>query len=125
MSVIPNHRWFGTSHHELGHIYYYIEYTNPDVPLLLRRGANRSYHEGMGTLMEVAASQRAYLKHLGVLGEDVDIDEIQWLLNEALDNVVFIPFGAGTMTHFEYELYEKDLPKDQYNQRWWEMVEKY
>ncbi|NIR50986.1 M2 family metallopeptidase [candidate division KSB1 bacterium] len=125
MSVVPNHRWFGTTHHELGHIYYYIEYSNPDVPLLLRRGANRSYHEGIGTLMEVAASQRAYLKHLGLLSEDKQIDEMQWLLNEALDNVVFIPFSAGTMTHFEHELYEKQLPKDQYNQRWWELVETY
>ena len=40
--------WFTTTHHELGHIYYYITYTNPDVPPLLREGANRSYHEGMG-----------------------------------------------------------------------------
>lgn len=125
MSVVPNHRWFGTTHHELGHIYYFIEYSNPDVPLLLRRGANRSYHEGIGTLLEVAASQRAYLKHLGLLSDDQEIDEMQWLLNEALDAVVFIPFSAGTMTHFEYELYEKELPNDRYNQRWWELVEKY
>lgn len=125
MSVESNYRWFGTTHHELGHIYYYIEYSNPDVPLLLRRGANRSYHEGIGTLMEVAASQQPYLQHLGLLPEDTEIDEMQWLLNEALDNVVFIPFSAGTMTHFEYDLYEKELPKDQYNQRWWELVEKY
>jgi len=125
MSVVPNSRWFGTSHHELGHIYYYIEYSNPDVPLLLRGGANRSYHEGMGTLMNVASSQQAYLQHLNLLPEDAEIDQIQWLLNEALGDVVFIPFSAGTMTHFEYDLYENDLPKTQYNQRWWELVEKY
>ncbi len=127
MSVEPNDRWFGTAHHELGHIYYYIEYTNPDVPLLLRRGANRSYHEGIGDLMELAASQRAYLQAIGLLPKDREFDEIQWLLNDALSSssVVFIPFAAGTMSHFEYELYEKELPKDQFNRRWWEMVEKY
>ncbi|MEK9137402.1 MAG: M2 family metallopeptidase, partial [Bacteroidota bacterium] len=48
MSVIPNNEWFRTAHHELGHIYYYITYSNPEVPLVLREGANRSYHEGMG-----------------------------------------------------------------------------
>ena len=29
------------------------------------------------------------------------------------------------MTHFEYELYEKKLPPQQFNQRWWEMVANY
>ncbi len=127
MSVQPNSRWFGTSHHELGHIYYYIEYTNPQVPLLLRRGANRSYHEGIGDLMELAALQRPYLEELGLLSKDIEIDEVQWLLNEALSasSIVFIPFGAGTMSHFEHDLYEEDLPTELYNQRWWQYVEKY
>ena len=127
MSVEPNADWFGTTHHELGHIYYYIEYTNPDVPILLRRGANRSYHEGMGDLMELASSQRAYLEERGLLTSDVQIDQVQWLLNDALSSssVVFIPFSAGTMAHFEHDLYEDDLPKDQYNQRWWQYVEKF
>lgn len=127
MSVEPNHRWFETSHHELGHIYYFIEYINPEVPLLLREGANRSYHEGIGDLIAIAASQRAYLEHLDRLPEDMEIDQIQWLLNDALSSssVVFIPFAAGTMTHFEHDLYEEDLPKEQYNQRWWQYVEKY
>lgn len=127
MSVEPNNRWFRTSHHELGHIYYFMEYTNPKVPILLREGANRSYHEGIGSLIAIASSQRPYLEQLGLLSEDVEIDQIQWLLNDALSSssVVFIPFAAGTMTHFEHDLYEQDLPKDQFNQRWWEYVEKY
>ncbi len=41
MSVEPNANWWETTHHELGHIYYYIEYTSPYVPPLLREGANR------------------------------------------------------------------------------------
>jgi len=127
MSVEPDEQWFGTAHHELGHIYYYIEYSNPDVPLLLRGGANRSYHEGMGDLMKVASIQRPYLEQLGLLPAGMNIDEIQWLLNDALSNssAVFIPFSAGVMSHFEHDLYEENLPKDQFNQRWWEYVLKY
>jgi peptidyl-dipeptidase A len=34
MSVIPNTRWWETTLHELGHIYYFMSYTNPDVPPL-------------------------------------------------------------------------------------------
>ncbi|MFQ5650935.1 MAG: M2 family metallopeptidase [bacterium] len=127
MSVEPNNRWFRTAHHELGHIYYYIEYTNPQLPPLLRRGANRSYHEGIGDLLAIASSQRPYLEQLGLLLKEMEIDEIQWLLNDALSSssVVFIPFAAGTMSHFEHDLYEKNLPKDEYNKRWWQYVEKY
>ena len=29
------------------------------------------------------------------------------------------------MSHFEYELYEKNLPPDQWQKRWWEMVGQY
>ncbi len=127
MSVISTHEWFRTTHHELGHIYYYITYTNPDVPLLLREGANRSFHEGMGDLIAIAASQRPYMEELGLLSKDTKIDQIQWLLNDALSNssIVFIPFAAGTMTRFEHDLYELNLPKDQFNKRWWELVEQY
>lgn len=124
MSVEPNMRWFKTTHHELGHIYYYICYTNPNVPLMLRAGANRGYHEGIGDLMAIAASQRPYLIDLGLANKDDRVDEVQLLLNDALSNssVVFIPWSAGTMTHFEYDLYEKDLPKEELNTRWWQHV---
>ncbi len=127
MSVEPNAEWFKTTHHELGHIYYFIEYSNPDVPLVLREGANRSYHEGMGDLMAIASMQRPYLETVGLLTKDAKIDQTQWLLNEALSasSVVFIPFAAGTMSHFEHDLYEENLPKDQFNKRWWEYVKKF
>jgi len=127
MSVESNEEWFGTTHHELGHIYYYIEYTTPSVPLLLREGANRGYHEGIGDLMAIASGQRAYLQQLGLMSKDMQVDQIQWLLADALSNssIVFIPFSTGTMTHFEHDLYEQDLPKDQFNARWWEYVKKF
>lgn len=125
MSVENNDYWFGTVHHELGHAYYYICYSTPEVPILLRDGANRGFHEGIGDLIQIASKQTPYLKEIKVLTDDIQVDEIKWLLNEALDNVVFLPWGAGVMTHFEYDLYEKNLPKEEFNKRWWEYVEKY
>ena len=126
MSVTPNFRWFETSHHELGHIYYYLAYSNPRVPLVLREGANRAFHEAIGYLIAIAARQEPYLKQIGVLPVDASMDATQWLLNEALDDaVVFIPWSAGVMSHFEQELYEKKLPVDQFNRRWWELVGRY
>jgi peptidyl-dipeptidase A len=70
MSVEPNWRWFGTTHHELGHIYYYLAYSTPDVPPLLREGANRAFHEAIGNLIELASGQMPYLREVGLIEED-------------------------------------------------------
>ena len=125
MSVKPDFNWFGTTHHELGHIYYYLAYSSPDVPLTLREGANRAFHEGVGDLIKIAASQESYLREIGLLPADQKIDQTKWLLNQALDEVIFIPWSAGVMTGWEHDFYEKSLSPDEYNKRWWEYVGKY
>lgn len=126
MSVESNWRWFETTHHELGHIYYYLAYTEADVPLMLRGGANRAFHEAVGDLIGIAARRPAYLKEIGLLDDDAPIDEIAWLLDEALDQaVVFIPFSAGAMSFFEHDLYEKNIPIDAFNKTWWEYAGRY
>ena len=61
--------WYETTHHELGHIYYYMTYTNPDVPVLLRAGANRAYHEAIGSLMGLAAMQKPFLAELNLIDQ--------------------------------------------------------
>src|SRR5687767_5248811 len=125
MSVEANVDWYGTSHHELGHVYYYMTYSTPQVPLVLRGGANRAYHEGIGTLMELASGQRRFLANRGLIRPNVAPDSIQSLLKEALQYVVFMPFSTGTMTRFEHELYSKNLSPDQFNAKWWELARKY
>jgi peptidyl-dipeptidase A len=125
MSIRPDFQWFTTAHHELGHIYYYLSYARPAVPVTLREGANRAFHEGIGYLIATAARQVPYLKQIGVMPADMKIDQTNWLMDEALENVVFMPWSSGTMTHFEHDLYEENLSPEQYNQRWWQYVKKY
>jgi peptidyl-dipeptidase A len=126
MSVRANYDWFETTHHELGHIYYYLAYSNPGVPVTLRQGANRAFHEAIGDLIAIAARQIPYLKEIGLMPKEMKIDQTRWLLNEALDNaIVFIPWSAGTMSHWEHDLYELNLPPGEYNKRWWEYAAKY
>ena len=47
------------------------------------------------------------------------------LLKEALNYIVFILFSAGTMTHFEHDLYVDSISDDQFNAKWWEYVSKF
>lgn len=129
MSVLPNAEWYETTHHELGHIYYFLSYTNLDIPPLLRSGANRAFHEAVGSMMGLAAMQKPFLVNLGLVAdtnnEAKEEEEMQALLKEALNFIVFIPFSSGVMTSFEHDLYVDSLPKDKFNHRWWELVKKF
>lgn len=124
MSVEPNDRWWMTAHHELGHIFYFQAYSRPEVPPLLRAGANRAFHEAVGYQLGLASMQRAFLEGRGMIDAEAQADEIQALLKEALDQVVFMPWSAGVMTFYERDLYA-GLPPEQYNARWWELVRQF
>jgi peptidyl-dipeptidase A len=120
MSVEPDARWFGTAHHELGHIYYYLAYARPEVPLALRAGANRAFHEAVGELARLASLQAPYLRRLGIVRAGGEPDPAAALLEAAMDSIVFLPFAAGTMSHFERDLYEAELPASEWQARWWQ-----
>jgi peptidyl-dipeptidase A len=125
MSVEPNSEWYETSHHELGHIYYYLSYSNPDVPVLLREGANRAYHEALGSMMGMAAMQKPFMENLNLIPKGSKTDDMKVLLKEALNYVVFIPWSTGTMSMFEHDLYAKNLAPEEFNKRWWELAKQY
>ncbi len=125
MSVEPNRDWYETVHHELGHVYYFVSYSRPEIPLVLRQGANRAYHEGIGSMMGLASLQRRFLAGRNLVPAGAKVDRTAQLLQEALAYVVFIPFAAGTMTRFEHALYAERLPADRFNEKWWELVLRY
>lgn len=122
-SIEANPWWFSTNHHEFGHIYYFMAYTRPEVPALLRTGANPAFHEGFGELTALASGMAPYLKQLGILPADFKVDENAFLLNNALvPGVPFIFWASGVMAHWEADVYAKNLPADQWNARWWQYV---
>jgi len=123
-SIEANPWWFATNHHEFGHIYYFMAYTKPEVPVLLRTGANPAFHEGFGELTALAASQVPYLKSLGILPADFKADPIAFLLGNAVNSggIPFMYWSSGVMTHWEADIYAKNLPADQWNARWWQYV---
>ncbi len=128
MSIEPDSRWFTTAHHELGHIYYYISYSTPAVPYLLRAGANRAFHEAIGDLIGLAAGQRPYLKQVGLLSPGAEkADAVTFLLDTALDgsSVVFLPWSAGVMTRFEHDFYAGKIDDASLNAAWWALVGQY
>ncbi len=52
--------------------------------------------------------------------------EIELLLYRALNgSVLQVPQLCGTVAHWEFDLYEKDLPRHLFNTRWWEYSAQY
>lgn len=126
MSVEANRWWFETAHHELGHAYYDIAYTRPQVPYLLRTSANPAFHEGMGELIGMASMQVPYLQAMQILPADFKGDPVLVLLNDALSHSVpFLFWASGTMTHWEADVYADGLPTERWNARWWEHVRQF
>ena len=126
MSVENNAYWYETVHHELGHVYYYLSYSNPEVPLLLRSGANRAFHEAIGFLDgDWRLPNLFFVGELGLLPETSAADPIQTLLKEALNYIIFLPWSAGVMTEFEHSLYALELPSEDWNEHWWELKKKH
>lgn len=125
MNVKADFDWFMTAHHELGHVFYGLAYDRPEVPVVLRDGASPAMHEAMAETLATPTVQVPYLRQLGLVPPDAKFDEIQWLLNAALDQVVFIPWSAGVMAAWERDFYEGNLDAARLNQRWWEHVARY
>lgn len=125
MNVKADARWFATAHHELGHVFYQLSYSRPEIPVVLRDGASPAFHEAMAETLAAPTLQLPYLKQVGAVPAEFAFDPAQWLLQNALEEVVFIPWSAGVMTSWEYDFYENNLPTDQLNRRWWEYVEKF
>ncbi len=123
-SIEANPWWFSTNHHEFGHIYYFMSYTRPEVPPLLRNGANPAFHEGFGELTALASSMAPYLKSVGVLPADFKADPNAFLLANAVNSggVPFIYWSSGVMAHWEADIYAHNLPESEWNKRWWQYV---
>jgi peptidyl-dipeptidase A len=125
MSVETNTTWWETSLHELGHIYYFKSYSTPEVPMLLRGGANRAYHEAMGSQIGLASLQKPLLQSLKLIPDNLVTDDTLELLADALRHIIVLPWASGTMTRFEEALYVKNLSPDQFNKTWWELAKRY
>ena len=125
MNVKGDYEWFTTAHHELGHVFYDLSYSTPAIPYVLRNGASPAFHEAMAETLATSPGQLPYLRQLGVVPPQTQFDSLQWLLNSALDQIVFIPWSAGVMAAWEYDFYEGRLSTNQLNQRWWQHVAAY
>jgi len=112
-----------TVHHELGHIYYYINYENQ--PALFQRGAHDGFHEAIGDTITLSLTPQHLVK-IGLLKSAPDDQQalINAQMKKALDKIVFLPF-AKMVDQWRWQVFAGKTPSSSYNKDWWSLVNKY
>jgi len=113
---------FRVIHHELGHNFYQRAYDTQ--PPLFQNSANDGFHEAVGDTIALSVTPE-YLKKIGLI-ETVPpaSGDIDYLLQQALEKVAFLPFGL-LVDKWRWEVFSGQVKPEDYNKGWWELRTKY
>jgi peptidyl-dipeptidase A len=121
--VEVNGEQFGTLHHELGHIYYYLLYK--DQPSVFKGGAHDGFHEAIGDTIQLSMTPE-YLQTKGLL-EDVT-EGYEAIINRqmkmALEKIAFLPFGK-MIDEWRWKVFSGEIAPAHYNAGWWRLRQEY
>jgi peptidyl-dipeptidase A len=120
MCIKINEEDFTVVHHELGHNYYQYYYRH--LSPLFRDSAHDGFHEGLGDTIALSVTP-VYLEKIGLLRGSPP-DEVNALLDRALDKVAFLPWGL-LVDRWRWEVFSGKVGPGDYNRRWWELRRKY
>jgi peptidyl-dipeptidase A len=113
---------FVTIHHELGHNFYQRAYNQQ--PPLFQGSANDGFHEAVGDTIALSVTPE-YLRKIGFIEMVPPASgDIDYLLQQALAKVAFLPFGL-VIDKWRWEVFSGQVKPEQYNQAWWELRLKY
>ena len=79
-------------------------------------------------MIGLAASQRPYLKQAALLTPEAErANPVIFLLDTAFDgsSIVFLPWSASVMTHFERDSYSSNISDQAINAAWWALAGQY
>jgi len=113
---------FRVIHHELGHNFYQRAYMNQ--PALFQSSANDGFHEAVGDTIALSVTPE-YLKKIGLIETLPPASgDIDYLLQQALEKVAFLPFGL-LVDKWRWEVFSGQVKPADYNRAWWELRKKY
>jgi peptidyl-dipeptidase A len=108
-------------HHEMGHIQYFMQYSN--LPIMFRMSANPGFHEAIGDTIALSVSIPDHLKAVGLL-PDYERDheqDINYLYKQALHKIAFLPY-AYMLELWRWRVFDGTYAEpDDYNRGWWDL----
>lgn len=113
---------FVAVHRELTGTYYRWAFRSRDP--LFRTGAADAFQAAVGEAVALAVTP-AYLVELDLLNQAPgDAWDVRFLLRKALDEIAALPF-ALLVDRWRWQVFAGEVPRDRYNQAWWELREAY
>ncbi|XP_061377584.1 angiotensin-converting enzyme-like isoform X1 [Danaus plexippus] len=115
-----DYEYFQTTHHEMGHIQYFLQYKQQ--PVVFRDGANPGFHEAVGDTIALSVSSPKHLRRVGLVKGDADDEqtEINQLYKMGIDKIVFLPF-AYVLDLFRYGVFRGSTTPEDYNCHYWSL----
>ncbi|XP_028636529.1 angiotensin-converting enzyme-like protein Ace3 [Grammomys surdaster] len=110
--------------HQMGHIQYFLQYQNLSV--IYQEGASPAFEEAVGSMISLSASSHKHLLSRGLLSQQHQDseEEVNFLFGIALEKIPFIPFSY-MIDLFRWKVFDGTIPKNFYNQEWWNLRLKY
>ena len=123
MCITPTEEDLYTVYHELGHVYYYLNYSK--LPDLFRSGANDGFHEAIGDTVNLSVTPE-YLAKIGLIAPVKPSEQavINQQMKLALDKIAFLPFGR-LIDQWRWKVFSGEITPDHYNAAWWELRKRY
>lgn len=123
MCIQPTEEELFTIYHELGHVYYYIQYEKQ--PYLFQGGAHDGFHEAIGDTVNLSVTPQ-YLAKLGLVSDVKPSNEavINQQMKMAADKIAFLPFGR-LIDQWRWRVFSGEISPENYNSTWWELRERY
>ncbi|RZB38755.1 hypothetical protein BDFB_008530 [Asbolus verrucosus] len=124
MCAQVNFKDFTTIHHEMGHIQYFMQYAKQ--PYSFRNGPNQGFNEAVGDTITLSAVTPKHLKKINLIQDYDDSEEasINFLMDAALRNVAFLPFGL-LVDKWRWDAFKGPLIHEVWTFHWWEYRKKY
>jgi peptidyl-dipeptidase A len=122
--IVPTEEELYTIYHELGHVYYYLSYT--DQPYLYQEGAHDGFHEAIGDTINLSMTE-GYLAQAGLLPKGARSSReavINRQMKVASEKIAFLPFGK-LVDQWRWDVFSGAIPPEKYNEAWWDLRRKY
>ncbi|MEP7242990.1 MAG: M2 family metallopeptidase [Gammaproteobacteria bacterium] len=123
MCMTPTEEDLFTVYHELGHVYYDMQYNS--LPNLFRNGANDGFHEAIGDTVKLSVTP-GYLAKIGLIPPVKPSEQavINQQMKIALERIAFLPFGR-LIDLWRWKVFSGEITPDHYNQAWWDLRKHY
>jgi peptidyl-dipeptidase A len=112
-----------TIYHELGHNFYQRAYSEQSP--VFQGGAHSGFHEAIGDTITLSMTPD-YLQQVGLIPEAIESNEavINRQMQQALDNIAFLPFGK-LIDEWRWGVFSGEITPEDYNKAWWELRTRY